>query len=517
MQQTPIFEFAGASFESPVLDVPTFGVIRLNASETAALCENRMLDFQIRIDNSGSMSDACSDGRTKMQHVNFAVSQILRKLGESSIPATTNIKTFDETIVQIIDGSLNADTVEEMVSRVNKIFPNGGTNIYSVLDLEEKSEHTSEDRVFILLSDGQDTTGASREKLIRTAARIDPNTNVIMIGVGNDHDANLFKGIVNQRISARYTPVSNVEDIAIAISELIYGVLNKILKRTTITVANGEIYSWSANKWVSSITADDIVVGRKKTFNVRSSTPELFRATVEGFQVATRESFMLEMVDAEIGADLTYEKFRHGTMELLGESALADQMNTSEIRALKLRLKNKMIELKAFMDENKLRDDKRYQILCDDIFMCHQTMGSVHGTMYAMARQTSQGTQSIYTNQRDLTVRLSHMNTTPRMARGIADEITFDDDDDMPPIPTMRREVSHCIYQMSQEEEGINDMLATIKRRFQPQEMVKEEKEEDDITDDAMSNHQMLASDDSPYANEMELAFIREVSKGSSI
>jgi hypothetical protein len=60
-------------------------------------------------------------------------------------------------------------------------------------------------------------------------------------------------------------------------------------------------------------------------------------------------------------------------------------------------------------------------------------------------------------------------------------------------------------------------MLATIKRRFQPQEMVKEEKEEDDITDDAMSNHQMLASDDSPYANEMELAFIREVSKGSSI
>ena len=73
---------------------------------------------------------------------------------------------------------------------------------------------------------------------------------------------------------------------------------------------------------------------------------------------------------------------------------------------------------------------------------------------------------------------------------------------------------------MSQEDEGEEDLLATIKRIFPQQPSIVEEKEEDieyddAAVDDAMSNHQMLASDDSPYANEMEIAFIREVSIAS--
>ena len=68
---------------------------------------------------------------------------------------------------------------------------------------------------------------------------------------------------------------------------------------------------------------------------------------------------------------------------------------------------------------------------------------------------------------------------------------------------------------MSQEEEGIDELLATIKRNFPQQPSIIEEKEEEVEEDDAMSNHQMLASDDSPYANAMEIAFIREVSSAS--
>lgn len=506
--QQQIFEFAGTTFETPSLDSPTFGIIKLNATKTGISTENRMLDFQIRIDNSGSMSDICNDGRTKMQHVNFAVSQILRKLGEGSIQTTANIKTFDDSIVQIIDGPLNSDTAEGMVTLVNKIFPNGGTNIYNVLRVEENTQHSSEDRIFVMLSDGQDTSGSGRDKVIRTAAQIDANTNVIMIGVGNDHDSNLFKGIVNRRSCGHYTPVSNVEDIAIAISELVYGFLNKILKRSKITVSDGEIYSWSANKWVSSITTADIVMGRNKTFIVRSLTPALFRAKVEGVCVENGASFAMELIDSEIGADLTYDKHRHGTMELLGESVLADQMRSAEMRDLKLRLKNKMIELKAYMDEHKLRHDKRYQVLCDDIFMCHQTMGSEHGIMYAAARQTSQGTQSIYTNQRDLTPRISRMSTQPVMSRALTQCMDEMELDDLPDIPTIRRGVTSNIHQMTQE-----NLMSPIKNNnFR---LVEIDEELDEEPDDAMLNHQMLASHDSPYANAAEMAFIREVSIAS--
>jgi len=515
------FNYIGASFESQVADNLTFGIIRVEANEEEEEYSNRFhrkIDVQIRIDNSGSMSDICSDGRTKMQHVNFAVSQILRKISEGRISATVDIRSFDDAIVSIIADQLNLETVEEMVSRVNRIFPNAGTNIQNVLTLETRNQDTPVERVFILLSDGQDTTGIGRDKLIRIAESIDANTNVIMIGVGNDHDSALFKGIISKRGSGHYTPVSNVEEISIAISELIYGILHKVLKRLTITVSNGEIYSWSKNKWVNCIQIEDIVIGRKKTFHIRSNTPLAFAAKVEGVSVEDGDNCVVDIVDIQFGAVLTYDKHRHRTMELIGESVMADEMSSLAVKELKTQLKNMMIELKAYMDKNQLRDDKRYQMLCDDIFMCHQTMGSVHGTMYAAARQTSQGTQSIYSNQRNL----PSYPRPPKFSRGITgfvskmnqDEIYDEFDEfDLPPCQpmTMMRSVSHGIYQMSQSQEVDDTDLESLLKKFQPITIVEEEEEE---VDDAMRNHQMLASDDSPYANLKELTFIREVSLG---
>jgi hypothetical protein len=361
-----------------------------------------------------------------------------------------------------------------------------------------------------------------------------------MIGVGNDHDSILFRGIVNKRASGHYTPVSNVEDISVAISELLYGVINNILKQPTITVSGGEIYSWSSNTWVSCIKLADIVIGRKKTYLVRSLTPLLFKAVIEGILVDSDEKFAFEITDVQYGEDLTYDKYRLRTMEFLGESAQVGR-NKELVKELKGRLKNMMIELKAYMDANKLRDDKKYQLLCDDIFMCHQTMGSEHGTMYAAARQTSQGTQGIYSNvmtppqRRDLTTRLSQMNSNSAMVRGITACVSHmqDADEDFPPPPLMTRGVSHCIYQMEQDEDSDlfgaldNSSLdlfvsrsktfsrnpAAVRNTSMAYQPIPEGEEEDE---DAMSSHQMLASDDSPYANIKELTFIREVSVSKS-
>lgn len=525
-QQLKVFKSASVSFETHIKDsiCSTFGIIQLDATEMddAPSNSNRKIDMQIRIDNSGSMSDPCSDGRTKMQHVIFAVGQILRKVSEGNVSTTVDIRSFDDRIVPIISGNITPDSVEEMVSKVGGIFPNGGTNILSVLSLEANHVKTDEslhiDRVFILLSDGQDTTGCGRDTLIQMAESIHVNTHVIMIGVGNGHDSALFKGILIKRISGNYTPVSNVEDISIAISELIYGILKKLLKRPVITVSNGEIYSWTSNSCgKESIQIDDIVIGRKKTFMVWSLMPESFSASIEGTLISG-DNFKLDIADIHFGADLMYDKYRHRTMVLIAESVLVDYSNVKE---LKTKLKNMMIELKAYMDENKLRDDKKFQVLCDDIFMCHQTMGSIHGAMYATARQISQGTQSIYSNQQDLTPRVLHMSScqTPRMTRagiptvsrgitGFVSKMREDEDDELPPVPTMMRSVSLCIHQMSKDEEKEKVKNAP----FDFSCPAVEEYTVDD--DDTMSSHQMLASDDSPYANLTELAFIREVSIG---
>jgi hypothetical protein len=54
-------------------------------------------------------------------------------------------------------------------------------------------------------------------------------------------------------------------------------------------------------------------------------------------------------------------------------------------------------EMKQFMTENNLLEDKFMKNLCDDIYICYQTFDTKFGDMYVSARLTSQGTQRCYT------------------------------------------------------------------------------------------------------------------------
>jgi hypothetical protein len=54
-------------------------------------------------------------------------------------------------------------------------------------------------------------------------------------------------------------------------------------------------------------------------------------------------------------------------------------------------------EMKKYMTENNLAEDKLLKNLCDDIYICYRTFATRYGDMYVGARQTSQGTQRCYT------------------------------------------------------------------------------------------------------------------------
>ena len=68
-----------------------------------------------------------------------------------------------------------------------------------------------------------------------------------------------------------------------------------------------------------------------------------------------------------------------------------------EKKALKLKLANFLEEIKKYMSDNHLEDDRVLKNLCDDIYICFRTFGTKFGTMFCTARQTSQGTQRQYT------------------------------------------------------------------------------------------------------------------------
>jgi hypothetical protein len=71
--------------------------------------------------------------------------------------------------------------------------------------------------------------------------------------------------------------------------------------------------------------------------------------------------------------------------------------NDEDSPNLKDQLNVFLIEMKKYMTENGLENDKLMKNLCDDIYISLRTFGTQFGAMYSSARQTSQGTQRCYT------------------------------------------------------------------------------------------------------------------------
>jgi hypothetical protein len=193
--------------------------------------------------------------------------------------------------------------------------------------------------------------------------------------------------------------------------------------------------------------------------------------------------------------DLTQNKFRQKVLELLAEvetynnnTKREQQPKTNDI---KLKLKKLLIEMKDYMDKNQLRDNLFMKVLCDDVFISYKTFGTRHSSLYTHSRQTSQGKQEIYNN-----TRMPH------------------DDYRLLPLTQPIDYDTYCVndsdsdYDIEEEEEeergGAIDACGSIK-------LLAFEDEDDD--DDIFSNHTVLESDVSPYANLKTVSFMKEISK----
>ena len=202
-------------------------------------------------------------------------------------------------------------------------------------------------------------------------------------------------------------------------------------------------------------------------------------------------------------------------------------------KTLKSNLKQLMIDMKKYMDDNKLRDDLFMKMLTDDIFIAHTTFGTAHGHMYVASRQTSQATQGIHNN----TVHVPDYNeySLPKMTRGVTYQIQQMEEDELPPIPVLRRGVTCQIQQMEEDEEDfeIEVMCGDLSNHLYT---MNEDEDEDcaqnnrlsipslkrtngksvgfcqDDEDDVFSRHITLDSDISPYANIKTVSLMREVS-----
>jgi len=527
------FSSTSVDFEKIIEGIPTFGKIKLNINKFPIT--KKHLDLEFNIDNSGSMADRCLDGKTKMVHMNFTVENILRYLQDHNVSATVCVNSFDDKIINITPPQiLNSGNIQEIAEKIQKIRPIGGTDIGKVLKMEadfKKPEDYSFERVFLMFTDGQSVNGITNKKLLKEIAdRISDTTTIVTIGCGSDHDYELLSSIASRRNSS-YKFIGKLEEAAMACGEVLDKILNKILSNVEISVQNGEIYDWKTNKWTNKIQTENIVGECDKTYNVRSLTPAEFSITITGTIVEINELFEYSITDKNMDQDLKKDEWRQQTLELLYEVNDYNKTCNREpelSKELKSKLKELMVNMKKYMDDNNLRDDLFMKMLTDDIFTAYTTFGTAYGHMYVASRQSSQATQGIHSN----TVQVPNNNFNlhshvylspiPSMMRKVTRNIQEMNEDDELDTPQMTRALSQYVQAMNEdeesddndeEEEEDDNNCVTSGMRFCPKLKRTTGKsvgfaEEDDV----FSRHVTLESDVSPYANLKTISLMREVS-----
>jgi hypothetical protein len=107
-------------------------------------------------------------------------------------------------------------------------------------------------------------------------------------------------------------------------------------------------------------------------------------------------------------------------------------MNNQEINQkesnLRRRLREFIIEIKNYILEHHLTNDKFLKNLCDDIYISYSTMGSKYGKMYTCARQSSQGTQRCYNVTETPNMRTDHIIQQPVLRRQVAYGTSIDNE-----------------------------------------------------------------------------------------
>jgi len=425
-QNTVCFETRNINIEQiPIpIDDAKFGILNFTAVTTGETVEE--LDFLLVVDCSGSMSDACADGRSKMQHIIHTLKNMILFFHEHpSTKINVTINAFDTIIYPIVSRTkITDENLNEIIAKVEKIKPRGSTNIEFALrqSSEEitrlKTEFPSNIINHIFMTDGEATDGSKDIQLLQSI--INPDITNAFIGFGVEHDAALLNGISSVGKSAYYF-IDKLESAGLVYGEILHGIVYKLLTDSEIIIENGLIYDFKTNTWVDKLKIGDIVSEANKTYNIASSNPDECKVNIKG----TMGDLVILFPSTHIeSADLSTQIYRQRTLQLLYEvndfcarrrqhdnredthlflhlihnrtDAVSQALN-EEKKVLKLKMANFIEEVKKYMMDNNLENDKVLKNLCDDIYICLRTFGTKFGTMYCTARQTSQGTQRQYT------------------------------------------------------------------------------------------------------------------------
>lgn len=404
-----------------------FGVLNIQAETVNETTDE--LDFLFVVDCSGSMADMCDDGRTKMNHIVHTLKNMVLFLsGNKNMNIYITINTFDTKWYCVLPRTrLNDKNCKEILGKINCIQPRGSTNIEQALQcsleqIEEIQNLYPTNRInHIFMTDGEVNSGSSNLQLLRTL--VSPNIMNAFIGFGIQHDAGLLNGLCLDSNKSNYYFIDKLENAGFIYGEILHSIVYRILTDVTIQITNGLIYNFKTNLWADKLEIGDIVSEANKFYHIvshdcDSCVIELYNNTSTVYRSIKEE--------LEEGNDINHYMFRQRTLQLLYEANLLtnyqreislenrdNSENKEKINEMKKNLSDLLDEMKKYMEENDMKENRFMNNLCEDIYICHRTFGTKYGMMYCAARQLSQGTQRQYTVSAPRNQDHALLNSTP--------------------------------------------------------------------------------------------------------
>jgi hypothetical protein len=480
-------------------------------------------ELVLTIDHSGSM-----DSASKLDQAIYTLKNIVDYLEEHpNIKANVTIFKFDDRVTKVIERTnVTEENYKSIEKKISKIRSRGGTNIEVALQestnyiRQLKTLYPTHQISHIFLTDGAVTEGETDKNILKQL--VDKDVYNYFIGYGEDHDAELL-GILSDFEKSSYHYIDAIEKAGLVFGEILHGITHKLLYNCEIVIEHGVIYNYKSNLYTNRLYIGDIVGEANKVYHLFTDTPSTCYVHLKTTEQASNNPLEIHIFQ-ETNHDLSFVNyaFRHRTLTLICEVKECQEkydnnktkrrcdegyFSYGNVHDCKRKMAMLFDEMLKYMEDNNDKQNKFIKMLCDDIHISQKTIGTKYGRMCINSRQTSQGTQRIYTvNTTPLDPDQHRANVNTRSAAYHSDS-----DDDIP-----KRAPASCFNNDSDSEEYVQKASMSASARPKPKQRACApsslciEPEPDDYQ---VSNNCM---EDSPYLTTTATTVMRSISYISS-
>jgi uncharacterized protein YegL len=389
-----------------------FGIISLKLEKTEIIKNPIFILFSI--DNTASMSETCKGGFSKLHYLKQTFKNMIEFLATiENAEIYIKVHSFNRIVNVIVDNvRIIRENINNIISKIMALKAESITAIDNAFNEAREtikkyiSEYSLHDVTHIFMTDGEPTTGIKNHNLLIDL--IDESYSNVFIGFGKDHNVDLLRKCGNLKM-AYYDFVDNIEYSGIVYGEIIHNILYPILKDVSIEIENGLLYDWKTNSWVTYIYEEKLIGESNKIYHIKSADCEEVSVKIFGIPFyEIGEPKLLEYFcilndydesNEKEKTDLSKYIFRQSVLELLYKTNntydFIEDININD-NGLKNEINNIFSKIYKYMRENNLLQDFILKQLCDDLAICHNTLGTPYAKMYSLARQTSQGRQQTH-------------------------------------------------------------------------------------------------------------------------